>query len=49
MGTVTTKLMSLAEFERLDTSDQVELLNGELVRMPPAQFATTRVRTALRV
>lgn len=39
MGTVTTNLMSLEEFERLDTPDQVELLKGELIRMPPAQYA----------
>jgi Uma2 family endonuclease len=37
MGTTTT-LMSLAEFERLDQgADQIELLKGELIRMPPAQ------------
>jgi len=37
MGTTTT-LMSLAEFERLaEGPDQVELLKGELVRMPPPQ------------
>lgn len=28
--------MNLAEFERLDTPDKVELLNGELVQTPPA-------------
>ena len=34
----TTTLMSFADFERLDFgADKVELLNGELVRMPPAQ------------
>jgi Uma2 family endonuclease len=38
MGAVTTNLMSLEEFERLDTTDQVELLKGELIRMPPAQY-----------
>jgi len=48
MGTVTTKLMSLAEFERLDTSDQVELLNGELVRMPPAEFSHNDSAETLR-
>jgi Uma2 family endonuclease len=33
----TTTLMSFAEFERLDGgADQMELLNGELIRVPPA-------------
>jgi len=36
MGTTT--LMSLAEFERLDEgADQIELLKGELIRLPPPQ------------
>lgn len=36
MGTTT--LMSFAEFELLDWgADDVELLNGELIRLPPAQ------------
>jgi Uma2 family endonuclease len=36
-GMPTTTLMSFAEFERLDGgADQMELLNGELIRMPPA-------------
>jgi Uma2 family endonuclease len=34
----TTTLMSFAEFERLDQGpDEIELLKGELIRMPPAQ------------
>lgn len=34
----TTTLMSFAEFERLDQGpDDIELLKGELIRMPPAQ------------
>ena len=39
MGSMaTTTLMSFAEFERLQESpDQIELLKGELVRMPPPQ------------
>jgi Uma2 family endonuclease len=33
-----TTLMSFAEFERLDQgADKIELLKGELIRMPPAQ------------
>jgi len=39
MGAVTTNLMSFEEFERLDTMDQVELLKGELIRIPPAEFS----------
>jgi Uma2 family endonuclease len=35
MGTTT--LMSLAEFERLDGPEHVELLKGELISMPPAE------------
>ncbi|HMC60406.1 MAG TPA: Uma2 family endonuclease, partial [Candidatus Solibacter sp.] len=36
----TTTLMSFAEFERLDEDcDDLELLKGELIRMPFAQFA----------
>jgi Uma2 family endonuclease len=36
MGTTT--LMSLAEFERLEEGpDQIELLKGELIRVPPPQ------------
>jgi Uma2 family endonuclease len=35
-GMATTTLMSFAEFERLEWgADEVELLNGELIRMPP--------------
>jgi Uma2 family endonuclease len=38
MGTTT--LMSLAEFERLENgADEIELLKGELIRMPPAQHS----------
>jgi Uma2 family endonuclease len=36
MGTTT--LMSLQEFERLDEPNELELLKGELLRMPPPQF-----------
>ena len=32
-----TTLMGLAEFERLDSPEHLELLKGELIRMPPAQ------------
>jgi Uma2 family endonuclease len=35
MGTTT--LMSLAEFERLDGPDEIELLKGALIRVPPPQ------------
>jgi Uma2 family endonuclease len=35
-GMATTTLMSFAEFERLEQgADQIELLNGELIRVPP--------------
>jgi Uma2 family endonuclease len=35
-GMATTKLMSFAEFERLDQGpDEIELLRGELIRTPP--------------
>jgi Uma2 family endonuclease len=39
MGTTTTTtLMSFAEFERIDQGpDQIELLKGELIRVPPPQ------------
>ena len=38
MGTTTTTLMSFAEFERIEQgADHIELLKGELIRMPPAQ------------
>jgi len=38
MQMATTTLMSFAEFERLDAgADEIELLNGELIRVPPAQ------------
>jgi Uma2 family endonuclease len=38
MGT-TIASMTLEEFERLDCgADQIELLKGELIRMPPAQY-----------
>jgi len=38
MGTTTTTLMSFAEFERIDQgADQIELLKGELIRVPPPQ------------
>jgi len=37
MGTTTT-LMSFVEFERIDQgADHIELLKGELIRVPPAQ------------
>jgi Uma2 family endonuclease len=37
MGT-TTALMSFAEFERVDQgADHIELLRGELIRVPPPQ------------
>lgn len=40
----TTTLMSFAEFERLDEgADQIELLKGELIRVPPPYFAHMRV------
>jgi Uma2 family endonuclease len=42
METAATNRMSFEEFERLGTSDQVELLKGELIRMPPAQFRHNR-------
>ena len=38
MGMGSTTLMSLAKFERLDGPDHLELLNGELIRRPPAQL-----------
>ncbi|HXB74035.1 MAG TPA: Uma2 family endonuclease [Candidatus Acidoferrales bacterium] len=38
VGTTTTTLMSFAEFERIDQgADQIELLRGELIRVPPPQ------------
>ena len=38
MGTTTTTLMSFAEFERIEQgADQIELLKGELIRVPPPQ------------
>ena len=39
MGTTTTTtLMSFGEFERIDQgADHIELLKGELIRMPPSQ------------
>jgi len=33
----TTTLMSLAEFERLEGPDEIELLKGGLIRVPPPQ------------
>ena len=33
----TTALMSFEEFERLDTTDDIELLDGELIRLPMPQ------------
>jgi len=38
MATTTTTLMSFADFERIEQgADHIELLKGELIRMPPAQ------------
>jgi len=37
MATTTTTLMSFADFERIEQgADHIELLKGELIRMPPA-------------
>jgi Uma2 family endonuclease len=37
-GMATTTLMSFAEFERLDAGpNTIELLKGELIRIPPAE------------
>jgi len=45
MGTTTT-LISLAEFERLaEGPDQIELLKGELIRMPPPNATIWRFVT----
>jgi Uma2 family endonuclease len=47
MGTITT-LVTFEEFERLpDEPGKLELMNGELIRMPPAE--TRHVRIALRL
>jgi Uma2 family endonuclease len=44
----TTTMMSLAEFERLEQGpDQIELLKGELVRMPPPQRAHMEIARRL--
>lgn len=50
MGSMaTTTLMSFAEFERLDGgADQLELLRGELIRVPPARTRHMRVGERLR-
>ncbi|HTX39446.1 MAG TPA: Uma2 family endonuclease [Bryobacteraceae bacterium] len=46
MGTTT--LMSLEEFERLDRgADHIELLKGELIRLPPAQRNHNQIRETL--
>ena len=38
MDMATTTLMSFAEFEQIEQgADQLELLSGELIRMPPAE------------
>ena len=38
MGTTTTTLMTFEEFERLDDGpEEIELLKGELIKMPPPQ------------
>jgi Uma2 family endonuclease len=48
VGMGTTTLMSLEEFERLDQGvDHIELLKGELIRLPPAQRNHNEVRENL--
>ena len=47
MGTITT-LVTFEEFERLpDEPSKLELMDGELIRMPPAE--TRHMRIALRL
>lgn len=44
MDMATTTLMSFAEFEQLEQgADQIELLNGELIRMPPAEYSHMKI------
>src|SRR5689334_1700655 len=44
----TTTLMSFADFERLDFgADQLELLKGELIRLPPPYKKHTEIAEAL--
>jgi Uma2 family endonuclease len=44
----TTTLMSLEQFERLDQgADHIELLRGELIRLPPAQRHHNEFRESL--
>jgi Uma2 family endonuclease len=48
MDMATTTLMSFAEFEQVEQgADQIELLNGELIRMPPAENSHMDVCEAL--
>ncbi len=45
MGTTT--LLTLEQFERIEGDDHLELLKGELIRLPPPQFRHMEVCEAL--
>jgi Uma2 family endonuclease len=43
----TTTLLTMAEFERIEGDDHLELLKGELIRLPPPQFRHMEVCESL--